>query len=388
MKKMLWHNLFLRKIGLKRKSNFYAPLSARAQESIKSILLLAGCGLGDAVCYLPTLITIRKAYPEARIVLVVASNAAAQIVQETRLGIEIIVFNRGMKHNLLLAIRLLLEIRKRRIDIVLSDAKTNSYRIPLAAFFSGAIRRIGSSSERLHFLYNWEVDVPDNAHVLDKKMLFLRGAGLQKSICESEPKLHPPIDCKVPASSLLIKEGIHDKEQLVGMTFGGDRLRHGNWDPMLKQWHVEGYAEVARWLINKAKVRVAIFGEKENTVQAEEAAKISGVGIVNMCGKTSIGELQWLLKRCTVLITNDTGTMHLAAALEVPMVALFGPTSPNNFGPKSEIHRIIQGEAQCSPCFPHPNCNQRFCLAMHSISSSQIIDCLKGLLHFSSNKYF
>ena len=76
---------------------------------------------------------------------------------------------------------------------------------------------------------------------------------------------------------------------------------------------------------------------------------------LNLCGRTTLGEAMALLERCHFFVTNDSGLMHIAAALDVPMVAIFGPTDPVATGPKSQIARIVQHPVDCAPCL-EPGC--------------------------------
>jgi ADP-heptose:LPS heptosyltransferase len=102
--------------------------------------------------------------------------------------------------------------------------------------------------------------------------------------------------------------------------------------------------------------------------------------LVNLCGKTGVRELPWLLQMCKAVVTNDTGLMHIAAAVGTPVVALFGPSSPLGFAPTGPQHFIVQGTAPCSPCYPYPTCDLKGCGAMDDISSDQVKKSLAGLL--------
>src|ERR1019366_6357957 len=134
------------------------------------------------------------------------------------------------------------------------------------------------------------------------------------------------------------------------------------------------------WAAKEGRARVVMFGAPEEALLATAIAEASGEPVVNLCGKTGIRELQWLLRKCTVFLSNDTGTMHMAAALGTPVVALFGPTSHESFGPLGDLNHTLQGKASCSPCFPHPTCDMRGCLAMENITSQQVIVCLTSIL--------
>ena len=95
-----------------------------------------------------------------------------------------------------------------------------------------------------------------------------------------------------------------------------------------------------------------IFGvEKDRPITDEILRDCTGIACSDLVGRTTLSELIEELRRCTLLLTNDTGTMHLAASLGVPVVAIFGSTEPALTGPVGEGHTIIRHHVECSPCF-------------------------------------
>jgi len=310
----------------------------------------------------------------------VATDSARAIIAGCSPGIEVVVFNRREQRGWLGILRLLRALRRRRFDLVISGAHPNSPRVSLLAYLCGRKTRIGANSERLSFLFNRTVRVQPDAHAFERYRQLLTAVGIQMSSEEYFPTLEPPREARDSAIQLWIEAGLDQAECVVGIASGADQNIRGRWVPSLKRWKIEGYAEVAAWAAKEVHARVVMFGAPEEAPLAEAIAASAGVPIVNLCGKTGIPDLQWLLRKCTAFVSNDTGTMHMAAALGTPVVALFGPTSQESFGPLWGLNRTLQGQAPCSPCFPHPNCDLRGCLAMENISSQQVIDCLSSIL--------
>ena len=124
-----------------------------------------------------------------------------------------------------------------------------------------------------------------------------------------------------------------------------------------KRWPVERFIAAAKEIQQRTNCVWILLGGKNDsaiTNQIESEIQNSKFKIQNFCGKTSLRELMSLLKLCRVLLTNDTGPMHVAAALGTPVVAIFGSTSPELTGPisSSELrHQILKSDAPCSPCF-------------------------------------
>jgi heptosyltransferase-2 len=119
-----------------------------------------------------------------------------------------------------------------------------------------------------------------------------------------------------------------------------------------KRWYPERFAEVMTRLSAKHRVEWNLLGvEKDQEIGRQIEAGFQGPGLRNWIGKTTLGELMDLLEGLDGLLTNDTGTMHLAAILGVPVVAIFGSTEPLATGPLGEGHRILRHAVPCGPCF-------------------------------------
>ncbi|MBS0657374.1 MAG: lipopolysaccharide heptosyltransferase II [Verrucomicrobia bacterium] len=119
-----------------------------------------------------------------------------------------------------------------------------------------------------------------------------------------------------------------------------------------KRWFTERFAEAAKQIAARKHVRFVLFGvAKDAPLGAEIATALEGLECENLIGQTSLAELIGQLRRCDLLLTNDTGTMHLAAHLGVPLVAVFGSTDPVATGPLSPRARVLRHQVECSPCF-------------------------------------
>ena len=337
------------------------------------ILLLPMCGLGDAVCYLPSIHGLRSKFPRAHIAVVVVSEAARTILEDAGCNVEVIVFNRGgQQRGWRPLLKLASRIRRAKYDVVLSGAHPNSVRVPLFAALSGAKLRVGAKAERYSFLYNRTIDVSTEAHVYERFRRLLTEVGLEMPENAYIPQLHPPQYARQKALALWSEAGLNGAPCVIGIASGADSNARGAWKPYLKRWRPERYADLIKWLSQTAGARVVTFGGMDETPWAEHIAAASAVPIVSFCGRTGVGELSWLLSWCTALVSNDTGIMHIGAAVGTPVIALFGPTSPLGFAPTGEQHRILQGKISCSPCYPHPICDLQDCGAMDAISLQQV----------------
>jgi heptosyltransferase-2 len=118
-----------------------------------------------------------------------------------------------------------------------------------------------------------------------------------------------------------------------------------------KRWLPERFAEAAAAISAQSDVKWILFGTKKDKAIGETIATALGENCSNRIGQTTLDQLIEELRGCRALLTNDTGTMHLAALLGLPVVAVFGSTEPALTGPLGNGHTIIRHHVECSPCF-------------------------------------
>jgi ADP-heptose:LPS heptosyltransferase len=362
---------------MRRDPHGHVPVVTRSTDR-HGFLLLPLCGLGDAVLFLPALRALRARYPAEAILVIVASRQAKAVIEAARLRVEVIVFNRAIDGGVFSVLRLVRLVRRRRCRVVISGAHYHSVRVPLLALCTGATLRIGTSSERLRWAYNSRVEVQQDVHSATRYLQLLKGLGVTAPH-SPRVELTPSKGSEASARQLWHRLDLTDAT-VVGIASGADVNQRSGWQPRLKKWTVAGYARVTQWLVSTARVRVVAFGTADEAEWAVRVSALANVPVASLCGKTSVDEMMWLLRCCAVVICNDTGTMHLSAAVGTPVVALFGPTDPAVFGPRTAQgesyglqEQVIQGKAPCAPCYPHPTCQLARCVAMESISSEDVI---------------
>jgi lipopolysaccharide heptosyltransferase II len=118
-----------------------------------------------------------------------------------------------------------------------------------------------------------------------------------------------------------------------------------------KRWPAENFAELVRLLAKDfPDRRFAILGGVEDQPLGEKISRAAPAHCLNLCGETSLPEMVEWLRLCELMVTNDTGPMHAAAALGKPLVAIFGPTEPRRTGPYGHLENVLQLDLPCSPC--------------------------------------
>jgi heptosyltransferase-1 len=145
-----------------------------------------------------------------------------------------------------------------------------------------------------------------------------------------------------------------------------------------KLWEEERFSDLAERLKKELSCTVLFTGSPSDVPAIERIVERLNPPPLNLAGKTSLRELAYLYTRCRLVLTTDTGPMHIAAAMGVPVVALFGPTAPRRTGPYGKGHMVIQKKLRCCPCF-RKKCSHVTC--MKSITVEEVFDAVKELMY-------
>jgi lipopolysaccharide heptosyltransferase II len=142
-----------------------------------------------------------------------------------------------------------------------------------------------------------------------------------------------------------------------------------------KRWPAASFRETLRWFAATfPQHHFGILGGKEDLIVANEILEGARDRTVNLAGATSLGELVEVIRAAELIVTNDTGPMHIAAALGTPMVALFGPTNPNRTGPYGRSADVLREPLECSPCLSQTCRNPRQMECMIALSVDRVLE--------------
>jgi heptosyltransferase-2 len=166
------------------------------------------------------------------------------------------------------------------------------------------------------------------------------------------------------ATRFLVEQGVNSEAPIVGLSPGAA------YGPA-KRWLPERFAQVGRRLRDSFGAQVLVFGAREDAPVTAPIAEQIGPGAHDLAGRTTIGRLAALMARCRVVITNDSGAMHLAGAVGTNVVAIFGSTSPERTSPAGAV-TIIKKDCDCAPCLLR-ECPTDF-RCMTSISADDVLE--------------
>lgn len=334
-----------------------------------SKLLVRGLNwIGDAVMSLPTIWNIRESLPTAHI-SILSPDWTAGLYQLCPAVDEVIVApSKGLFSNLGLS-RLL---RKRRFDAAL--ILPNSFRSALAPFLARVPHRLGYRTDGRRLLLTHAVSVPETVkseHTVLYYRPLLEAVGINWLGERFDLRLTD--DTVSEAEVILLARGARPGSQRIGFSPGAA------WGPS-KQWPVDKFARTARLLSERLGVQPLVFGSDADCELADTFISLSNSDAVNLAG--AFEELRHLvaaIASCALLVTNDSGPMHIAAALGVPVVALFGPTDEHRSGPWSSSRVIITRNPACRPCYK-PECKELGHPCMLGIEAETVVEAAEKLL--------
>jgi len=335
----------------------------------KKILIKGVNWVGDTIMTLPSIEGIRKLFPESRISILVKEQLKGLFEANPHLNGVITYRQRKGFAKIFEYARVINRLGKEKFGLCVLFP--NSFSSALIAFLAGIKERIGYKTDGRTLLLTG--GIKRNPELLKKNQVeyyleIVRQLG-EVSV-STVPRLETDKESKLWAEKLLSSQGLKKdvpplgpvppvrfRKNLAGpvpLNPAGDRINIGinpgsTYGPA-KRWLPERFAGVGKRLVSEQKARILLFGQGEEKHLSDFIAGGIGENCLNLAGKTTLARLAALLERCDLLLTNDTGPMHIAAALGVPVVAVFGPTDPRTTAPAGEKHIIVRKPVACSPC--------------------------------------
>jgi heptosyltransferase I len=326
------------------------------------ILLIKLSAVGDVIHTIPVLNKLRRRYPAAQLDWLV-TPAIGELLRQHPAISNVVEFARDDWSAPWRPLRLAAKLRRTRYDLVVD--MHGQFRTAIFALATGAPVRIGFDRPRASvwdasprkfpeetrkhawqgaregswLAYTHHIPVPTlDLHAVDRYLNVGPLLGLESGPADFSFPISAEADNRIEA--LLDYYGATGKKLAV--------LAPGTiWET--KQWRRTGFAEVASYLLRKGFAVVLAGAARERAVCAEVAALEPGV--INLAGETTLTELAALVRRAAVCVTNDSGPMHLAVALDRPVVSVFGPTDPIWIGPYRRTDAVLQANLECTPCY-------------------------------------
>lgn len=307
-----------------------------------SIIVRMPNWLGDLVMATPVLTDLRRQWPEAKITVMALASVAPILEKDPDID-EVLTFRkpsgleRRQQHR-----KLIDKLKRGKYDlgILLTHSFSSAW-----WFWRGNVKnRVGYANDFRSFLLNKAVPFPkekETQHLVITYKMLLQSIGIPLS--QTAPRLHITDSEKEEAKEKLRKFGISSDATVVGINPGA---AYGS----AKCWLPERFEEVTQKLLEHPNLYVVYFGDLAGLPLVQKICAAMPSKVVNLAGQTSLRELVALINCCDIFLTNDSGPMHIAAALGKPLVALFGSTNDIATGPYGG-GVVIHKHVECSPCY-------------------------------------
>ena len=319
-----------------------------ARQEFKRILLIKPSSLGDVIHALPVLHGLRRRYPRAHLAWLVSVTCRGLIDVHPEID-EIVPFDRRYYGRMLRSpaaaaafFGFVRALRARRFDCVID--LQGLFRSGFLTRATGAGVRIGFANARegapLAYTHRIPAGPPDE-HAVDRNYRVAAMLGFA-DVPIAFP-LHVQPAARKHVASLLAASDVNPAGPYAVLTPGA------RWETKL--WPAAKMAEMADELYRRHDLHVVVAGAPDEMAICAAVERAATRPVANVCGKTGLAELVALIDGAALLVSNDSGPMHIGAALGRPVVGLFGPTNPDRTGPYSPTARVVQRGLDCSPCY-------------------------------------
>ena len=317
------------------------------KSKIRRILVITLSNIGDVILTTPVIRSISKEFPSSRIDVMVGPSGKGVFDKDPRI-FKLIIYDKhtpiGEKR------RLQLKLKKLKYDLVV-DLKNTVFPIlimpkfmtnPIQRFPKGIVHKKEKHLYRLHPLGIKNIEKNSYVYIPEEDDSYI-----EKLIKENN----------ITGPIIVVNPGAKSH---------------------LKRWVTEGFAEVAERLAGEIKASIIFIGLGEDAGVVEEVTRKMKGRFYNFTNKTNIRQLAALLKRASLLITNDSAPLHLGCAVGAKVLAVFGPTDPKKYGPTGEFDVVINKKLFCSPC-ESAVCNYGL-ECMKLISADEVYDAAKMMV--------
>jgi heptosyltransferase II len=310
----------------------------------EKVLVVQTSFLGDTVLTLPLLSEIRQRFPSAKISLL-CTPLGQELLSDHPAVDEIIVDNKKNADRGWIGLwRKAKLVRSKGFTMALCPHK--SFRSGLLLFLARIPYRVGFAQSKSSFLFHVRVNRKENRHDVERTLSILEGLGIRTEECEPVLDLPLRADAREKVIDRFRSLGLDTSRMLIGLHPGSV------WGT--KRWSAESFARLIGMLRERYPCEVLLFGGPEDPEVVAKVQNLCGGGAVSLVDRITLRELPAALSLCKVLVTNDSGPMHIAVAGGVPVVAIFCATTPGlGFYPYSSKAIVLEKDLSCRPCSYH-----------------------------------
>ena len=342
------------------------------QDNFRRILIVRTDRIGDVLLSTPVIKALRDAYPNAYIAMMVGP-AARDIVEGNPYLDEAVVYDKDGRHKTWMeSVRFARTLKKKKFDLAVILHPTN--RVHLVTFLAGIPKRVGYD-RKMGFLLTDRLSHTKQLgekHELEYSLDIVRYLGIEPQDKNLFMPLRP--ESEEWASEFFTKEGIEETDRLLAV--------HPGASCPSKIWPSERFAETADRLADKYRLKIILIAGPKDIGLVQNVIKNLRHPAIDLSGKTSVSQLASILKRCQLLISNDSGPVHIASGVGIPVISIFGRNqnglSPTRWGPRGKKDRVLHREVGCRECLAH-KCGKGFA-CLKAITAQEVTQVADSIL--------
>jgi predicted lipopolysaccharide heptosyltransferase III len=343
-------------------------------DNIKSILLIQLGDIGDVVLTTPTIRALKENNPSGEI-FVLLRSFAMELLEGCPWVDGVISLNkeeRKFREKMAYQKDFLSGLRSKKFELAI-DLRAG-IRGAFLSYISGARLRVGRyrGDGKLwrNRLFTHLIKPENELHQYSALHSLNILAPFKLKIKNTFPELNVTKQRERSAADILRKEKVTFDRQIIAL-HPFSRWRY-------KEWSIKNYIKLINYIGSKYKVSLLITGSIDERDRASKIANSCKINVHNLAGKTSLGELAAILKKCSLLIGIDSASMHIAAAVGTPTITIFGPSSPVNWAPRGRQHKIITKDFPCVPCRQKGCNNSEVSRCLDELSVEEVIPVVEN----------
>lgn len=342
----------------------------------KKILFIFLSGIGNFILFTPTLRAIRRRFPKAEITLLAKQKVITDIIKDKSIVDHIIHYPKSASgsRNFTTQFSLAYRLRKKKYDLVVTTFDSRGWKLDLFIWMTAGKFSIGYKTGRwFDNVYDKLLTDISGLHEVDRhlKIADFLGADVKDKMLE--------IFVSDEDRRFAEKVIPQDIKLIIGMHPGSSE------NLWRKRWMPERFAELADRLSERYGAKILILGGKDEVNIAKKiSALMQTAKPLVMAGKTTIGQAAALIEQCALFVSNDSGLMHVAAAIKTPVVAIFGPTDPAKNAPYGKDHIVVRKGIACSPCLTYDKDGCKCPACMEAVTVDDVLDAIKKQINLST----
>lgn len=316
-----------------------------------NFLLLKPGAIGDLLQLTPVIRQIKRAYPSAKLSIVVSNQATKTLFVNNPNVDRIYIYDKKGEHKKIKDfLRLCKEIKKQKFDVILNFQRSNLRLWLITLLLNPKKIAVYNKDESKHAVLN-------HLETLKKLNITIDPDDLDLELFLDE-------NSESFAENFFEDNNLNGKA-VIALNPGASHK--------VNRWPVKYFSKLAQLIENKFQGKCILIGGKEDTDLAKELIKNTSSNPINLAGKINLLQLGAILKRCKLLVTGDTGPMHIATAVGTKVIALFGPADPKRTGPVGTGHIVLQAkDVKCVPCRKRVCNNKNYLECMKSIKPEYV----------------